>query len=134
MKTEYERIKEKIKDIRQGYRKAVTEGRRSGSGKLVCDNWDTLKALRGGSLVTTQTNNILSFESYSQGSEEKAEKEAESEETVPVDISVNTSSASSDPIAISGECKRQRDRGVARKFDDKKRVPPIWKFTEKFSL
>lgn len=134
MKTEYERIKEKIKDIRQGYRKAVTEGRRSGSGKLVCDNWDSLKTLRGGSLVTTQTNGILSFESYSQGSEEKAEKETESEETVPVHISVNTSSASSDPIAISEECKRQRDRGVARKFDDKKRLPPIWKFTEKFSL
>ena len=55
---EYERIKEKIKAVlRQGYRKAVTEGPRFGSGKLVCDNWDKLKTLWGGSsAVTTLTN------------------------------------------------------------------------------
>ena len=34
----YERIKTKSKEIRQNYRKAVGEGRRSGSGKIVCDN------------------------------------------------------------------------------------------------
>lgn len=62
----YERIKEKAKAIRQAYRKAVTEGRRSGSGKLVCDNWDKLKILWGGSrVVTTLTNSISLFESYS---------------------------------------------------------------------
>ena len=47
----YERVKQKVKDIRQEYRKAVTEGRRSGSGKLVADNWDLLKKIwwgRGG--------------------------------------------------------------------------------------
>ena len=45
IRTGYERIKEKIKDIRQDYRKAVSSsgGRRSGSGRLICDNWDTLK-------------------------------------------------------------------------------------------
>ena len=41
----YERVKQKVKDIRQEYRKAVTEGRRSGSGKLVADNWDLLKKI-----------------------------------------------------------------------------------------
>ena len=44
----YERVKQKVKDIRQEYRKAVTEGRRSGSGKLVADNWDLLKKIWGG--------------------------------------------------------------------------------------
>ena len=34
IKLGYERIKEEIKTIRQDYRKVVTEGRRSGSGKL----------------------------------------------------------------------------------------------------
>ena len=38
LKMGYERIKEKVKAIRQAYRKAVTEGRRSGRGKLVYDN------------------------------------------------------------------------------------------------
>ena len=39
----YERVKEKVKDVRQEYRKAVTEGRRSGSRKLIADSWDLLK-------------------------------------------------------------------------------------------
>ena len=45
IKTGYERIKQKVKDMRQDHSKAVTEGRRSGRGKLVCDNWDILKNL-----------------------------------------------------------------------------------------
>ena len=44
-----QRIMHKIKDLWQDYRKAVTVGRRSGSGKLVEDNWDILKNIWGGS-------------------------------------------------------------------------------------
>ena len=47
VKTGYHRVKEKVKALRQDYRKAVTEGRRSGTGKLVCDNWNRLKLLWG---------------------------------------------------------------------------------------
>ena len=58
----YDRVKQKIKDIRQDYRKAVMEGRRSGSGRLVCENWDTLKNLWGGSPATVAiTNQITSI-------------------------------------------------------------------------
>ena len=104
----YERIIEKVKAIRQDH--AVTEGFRSSSGKLVCDNWDTLEAPWGGSpAVTKLTNSISSLESHSQVSEGEAEKEAEPEETEPDNISANTSSASSDTIAISEEHKRQRN-------------------------
>ena len=49
IKIGYQRIKQKIKDLRQDYRNAVTVGRRSGSGKLVEDNWDILKNIWGGS-------------------------------------------------------------------------------------
>ena len=35
------------KEIRQNYRKAVSEGRRSRSGKIVCDNWEKLKSILG---------------------------------------------------------------------------------------
>ena len=52
VKIGYDRIKTKIKEVRQDYRKAVNERRRSGSGKLVCDNWDLLKTLWGGSPAT----------------------------------------------------------------------------------
>ena len=60
IKQGYERIKQKVKDIRQDYRKAVTEGRRSGSGKLVCENWDTLKVIWGGSPATPTLPNSIS--------------------------------------------------------------------------
>ena len=109
LKMGYERIKEKVKAIRQAYRKAVTEGRRSGRGKLVYDNWDKLKTLWGGSpAVTTLTNSISSFESYSQDSEGEAEKEAEPEETLPNDFNANTSSISSGTIATPEERKCQK--------------------------
>ena len=109
LKMGYERIKEKAKAIRQAYRKAVTEGRRSGRGKLVYDNWDKLKTLWGGSpAVTTLTNSISSFESYSQDSEGEAKKEAEPEETLPNDFNANTSSISSGTIATPEERKCQK--------------------------
>jgi len=54
IKNGYERVKIKSKEIRQRYRKAVSEGtgKRSGSGKIVYDHWETLKSLWGGSPAT----------------------------------------------------------------------------------
>ena len=75
VKAKEKEIKEKVKAIQQDYRKAVTEGRRSSSGKLVCDNWEKLKALSGGSpAVTTLTNSISLFESFLQDPEGEAQK------------------------------------------------------------
>ena len=36
----YNRIKEKVKNIRQDYSKAVVSGTRSGSGKIVIEHYD----------------------------------------------------------------------------------------------
>eukprot|EP00794_Sanderia_malayensis_P020862 gene20862-22914_t len=47
-KTGYERIKSKIKGIRQNFKKAVTEGTHSGSGRLMVENWDSLVFIWGG--------------------------------------------------------------------------------------
>ena len=50
IKAGYERVKQKVKDLRQEYRKAVTEGVRSGSGKLVTENnFKDLQKVWGGS-------------------------------------------------------------------------------------
>ena len=57
IKIGYQRIKQKIKDLRQDYRNAVTVGRRSGSGKLVQDNWDVLKNIWGGSPAVINLRN-----------------------------------------------------------------------------
>ena len=45
----HKRVMEKVKDLRQGFSKAVLAGRRSGSGKLVYDHYDELKLIWGGS-------------------------------------------------------------------------------------
>ena len=59
IKAGYDRIKNMAKKIRQNYRKAVTEGKRSGSGKVVCDNWEQLKSIWGGSPATVTLKNAV---------------------------------------------------------------------------
>ena len=60
IKIGYERVNHKIEDVRQDYRKTVNEGRRSGIGKLVINNWNLLKDLWGCSLATTAKSNSCS--------------------------------------------------------------------------
>ncbi|XP_066928364.1 DNA ligase 1-like [Clytia hemisphaerica] len=63
IKLGYDRSKQKVRDVRQDYRKAITEGRRSGSGRLIEVNWETLKLIWGGSPATnTLKNSINSLE------------------------------------------------------------------------
>ena len=49
IKRGYNRVLEKIKDIRQKFSTAVTTGCRSGSGKIVLEHFDTLVLIWGGS-------------------------------------------------------------------------------------
>ena len=44
----YQRVREKIKDLRQGFSKVILSGTRGGSDELVYDNYDRLKQLWGG--------------------------------------------------------------------------------------
>ena len=53
IKLGYQRIKEKVKNVRQDYRSAVNKGIRSGSGRVVQDNYDLLSDIWGGSPSTT---------------------------------------------------------------------------------
>ena len=57
IKIGYQRIKQKIKDLQQDYSNAVTVGRRSGSGKLLEDNWEILKNIWGGSAAVINLRN-----------------------------------------------------------------------------
>ena len=52
IKLGYQRVKEKAKSVRQDYRNAVNKGTRSGSGKVVQDNYDLLTDIWGGSPST----------------------------------------------------------------------------------
>lgn len=52
VKKGYSRVMEKVKDIRQRFSKAITSGRRSGSGKIVLEFYDELVKIWGGSPAT----------------------------------------------------------------------------------
>ena len=60
IKQGYLLIKEKIKNVRQDYRNAVVQGRRSGSGKFVHDYYVLLKELWGGSPAVNCIQNARS--------------------------------------------------------------------------
>lgn len=53
IKSGYSRVKEKIKALRQDYRAAVSKGSRSGSSRVVQENYDLLAEIWGGSPATT---------------------------------------------------------------------------------
>ena len=57
IKKGYDRVKEKIKALRQDYRTAVNNGTRSGSGRIVRDNWDDLTEIWAGSPATESIKN-----------------------------------------------------------------------------
>jgi hypothetical protein len=48
MKLGYDRVKAKIKKIRTSFQKAVLEGTRSGSGRVIKEHWDSLIQIWGG--------------------------------------------------------------------------------------
>lgn len=52
IKKGYQRVQEKLKEIRQNFSTAVTTGRRSGSGKIILDFYDELVQIWGGSPST----------------------------------------------------------------------------------
>lgn len=52
----YTRVKNKIRDLRHGYKKAIDSGTRSCSGRLVKENFDLLKENWGGCPSVTSLN------------------------------------------------------------------------------
>ena len=53
IKKGYDRVKEKIRNVRQDFRAAVNKGTRSRSGQIVQENYDLLTEIWGGSPATT---------------------------------------------------------------------------------
>ena len=56
----YTRIKNKIKELRRGYKKAIDSGTRSGSGRFIQENFDVLKEIWGGCPAVTSLPGSLS--------------------------------------------------------------------------
>ena len=77
IKKGYDRVKEKIKALRQDYRTAVNTGTRSGSGKIVRDNWDDLTEIWAGSPATESIKNACTTREINGESELFANDEEE---------------------------------------------------------
>ena len=56
----YMRIKNKIKELRRGYKKAIDSRTRSGSGRMVQEHFDVLKEIWSGSPAVISLNTNLS--------------------------------------------------------------------------
>ena len=119
MKTGNERIKEKVKAIWRVYRKAVTEGRRSGSGRLVCDHWDTFRRLP--SCCFTAKQHFSSLESNNKDTNLPGSGESNSENIDDVNLNSSSTSAISEDNTVSKDRKRPVNEGSTQKFVNNKR-------------
>ena len=54
IKVGYNRIKYRVKQLRQNFKKAVVDRTRSGSGRLIIENWDHLVSIWGGCPTVNQ--------------------------------------------------------------------------------
>ena len=60
IKVGYGRIRERMKLLRRNFKRAVVEGTRSGSGKLIIENWDRLVFIWGGCPSVIQIKGAVS--------------------------------------------------------------------------
>ena len=81
----YTRVKNKIKELRRGYKKAIDTGTRSGSGRLVKENFDILQEIWGGSpSVTSLPSGLSSLPGADQQSAGIDDEESGVEEDSPL--------------------------------------------------
>ncbi len=93
-KNGYGRIRERVKLLRRNFKRAVVEGTRSGSGKLMIENWDRLVFIWGGcpsviqikGAVFSQAIENVGQDESSLGSEEESvtDEEDTSEKDEPI--------------------------------------------------
>ena len=133
----YNRIKEKLKSIRQDYSKAVVAGTRSGSGKIVIQYFDDLVLIWGGSPATeplpcgVDSARLSASLPDSTPDEEKIERDS-SDSISPKSSSQLTSSDDCDHIeeeqsefAQAEPSKEGKVKGVKRKAAAVSEVPRL---------
>ena len=77
----YKRIKNKIKELRRGYKKAIDSGTRSGSGRLIQENFEILKEIWSGCpAVTSLASSLSSMQSSSNEQHDPYETQSQSYE------------------------------------------------------
>ena len=76
-------MKNKIKELRRGYKKAIDAGTRSGSGRLVKENFELLQEIWGGSpAVNALPSGIASMPCTEEDNTHETEQESGEEDQV----------------------------------------------------
>ncbi|KAJ7387351.1 hypothetical protein OS493_004342 [Desmophyllum pertusum] len=95
IKKGYNRIQEKLKEIRQNFANAVTTGSRSGSGKIVLEFFDQLKQIWGGSPSTEPLSCGVSTDDFNDENENDTDPEIQCGSNSAADIGDHTRSGAS---------------------------------------
>ncbi len=131
IKKGYDRIREKIKALRQDYRTAVNNGTRSGSGRIIRDNWDDLTKIWAGSPATKAIKNdcttrVINGESIS---EIREGEDHETLENAFNEIEAMKEAESWPHLQSEHECKNDLDNSESEDSDTQagsnKQVLPV---------
>lgn len=131
IKKGYNRVQEKIKEIRQNFSNAVTAGTRSGSGKLVLEHYDRLVLIWGGTPATEplqcgiSSDQLNSDTSTNTDSEQPSSLEESADDSSLQEKVASTeqreSQENTENSAARGSFKRKAGENPAPKLIDNKR-------------
>ena len=120
----HQRIQEKVKEIRQNFSKAVTTGKRSGSGKLIYEFYDELVHIWGGYPSTEPLTYGIDTESlaHEQPSSAIATQESPHSHLIDVDHdNENLSETDSEPDKTPSSIQKRKAPDQVPKLIDNKR-------------
>ena len=115
IKKGYGRVHEKIQELRQGFSKAVVQGTRSGSGKMVIEFYDLMIQIWGGSPASEPLPFWIMSAAEEQGNEQETarfenEQDAESNE---IQDSVSVTEDASTPLSrVSNNISCQKRKAI----------------------
>lgn len=120
IKLGYDRIKAKVKKLRSNFQKAVAEGTRSGSGRIIKDNWDALVRIWGGA------PGAQPLEFGKSSIEDTDESRSEASHNINEEVVRGGSNATEDSEAMNEDegtlpDSKKRKSATARFVDDKRK-------------
>ena len=120
IKLGYDRIKAKVKKLRSNFQKAVAEGTRSGSGRIIKDNWDALVRIWSGA------PGAQPLEFGKSSIEDTDESHSEASHSINEEVIRGGSNATEDSEAMNEDegtlpDSKKRKSAIARFVDDKRK-------------
>eukprot|EP00112_Aurelia_sp_Birch-Aquarium-sp1_P020089 Seg509.14 transcript_id=Seg509.14/GoldUCD/mRNA.D3Y31 product="hypothetical protein" protein_id=Seg509.14/GoldUCD/D3Y31 len=126
IKVGYGRVKGRVKSVRQNFKKAVIEGTRSGSGKLLIRNWDRLVMIWGGCPSVTKIGGaVTSIAAENAGC--ASGDESETEEASSTDVETQENGDSTEQEMPCSKKRREFSSASTSSSDD---VTPKRKLTD----